>query len=400
MKKLSLVLALACMSTGAYATKARMLALGESKDDGSFYISDYRNMFRNAAHVNNYANMVFMEWGASAGNALTLDTNEAPKAQGGFVKSAGSFNYGVYLGNESDTIQLLRMTAANSTNLLPASDNVLDVFFGGGDSMKWGVNVVYAKDKNEVTGGTKLNDTSHAVRLGVLKDAIDAFVNISTGNNAKREASGVTTEYKGKLGYHVGGSYQMGNLTPFVSWKQGKWDAKETNVATAAGSFSELQIGAGHTHDVSATSRVFTKVQYFNESVEVKYSGGTAEGKISKVPLTVGFEADATSWLTLRGSVGHNLMGNTEAKKMAQVKNATVRTNVFIPRYGGVDDTKSTIANSTDVNAGATLNFGNLKLDGLIGFGGTSGTVAATGTEKGVLDWDRLLARVGMTYNF
>ena len=90
-------------------------------------------------------------------------------------------------------------------------------------------------------------------------------------------------------------------------------------------------------------------------------------------PLTLGFEADATSWLVLRGSVSQNVLINkTETKGVS----------------------KGTQANQTSVNAGATLNFGKLKVDGSIG------NAAGTGNQTGVLKTDDLLTRVGVHYWF
>jgi len=93
-------------------------------------------------------------------------------------------------------------------------------------------------------------------------------------------------------------------------------------------------------------------------------------------------EADATSWLVVRGAVSQNLI-------LGQSKTTVTNT----------PDAKSTIANSTVVNAGATLNFGKLKVDGLVGTTGTTGTTGA-GTNTGVLQTNNLLTRVGVTYAF
>ena len=49
MKKHIVVAAgLAVLSTGAFATKARMTALNQDASQGSFYIQDERNAFRSA----------------------------------------------------------------------------------------------------------------------------------------------------------------------------------------------------------------------------------------------------------------------------------------------------------------------------------------------------------------
>ena len=89
-------------------------------------------------------------------------------------------------------------------------------------------------------------------------------------------------------------------------------------------------------------------------------------------------EADATSWLTLRGNVHQNvLLGSSKS----------------------IAGKKTTIANSTTVDAGATLNFGKLKVDGSVGTTDASRT-GTIGAKKGVLATDNLMSRVGVTYMF
>lgn len=65
MKKLVLGTVLAVISVPAFATKARMIALGENVQDniGSLYFSDSRNIFQNAAYANDYKDMFIAEWG-------------------------------------------------------------------------------------------------------------------------------------------------------------------------------------------------------------------------------------------------------------------------------------------------------------------------------------------------
>jgi len=86
-------------------------------------------------------------------------------------------------------------------------------------------------------------------------------------------------------------------------------------------------------------------------------------------------EADATSWLVVRGSIAQNVL-------IGEVKQTTGK--------------KDSIANTTAVNAGATLNFGKLKVDGMVGNTATDGT----NTKAGVLSTSNLLTKVGVTYNF
>ena len=63
MKKVFLGAAtLALLSTSAYATKARLLALGDEIED-NYYTMDDRYIFTNASFVNNFGDMVVLEYG-------------------------------------------------------------------------------------------------------------------------------------------------------------------------------------------------------------------------------------------------------------------------------------------------------------------------------------------------
>ena len=419
MKK-TLVLILSFLLTGsAFASKARLQALGDDKD-GSFFIDDFRNIFLNSAHVNNHKDMVFIELGGNGTGAGTtqanIDGDGNQKAMGGFLKSAGNFVYGLYLGNESDTDQLLRISSWSDGSILSttdvthdrvaAVDNVTDFFFGGESAgIKWGVNLVYSSNEDE---SLKRKDNRSAVRLGMIKDNMQAFANISTGNEAEDTdatdiASGGTgLKFDGSMGYHVGGSYQFGDWTPYVSYKTGDWDNIDGTIKTE-GSFTEIKVGAGHKRQISKSATLFTRVNYFSEEVELKYASNPTSAKLTSIPLTLGYEVQAKEWLTLRGSVSTNLMGKRKTKNIGSLNTVTGR-GLFATRYNGSaavqGDRDETISNSTIVSAGATLQFGRLSVDGMIGNSGVAGTVTDAGDKKGVLALDRLMSRVAMTYSF
>ncbi len=405
MKTFLITLAMLSFTGSAFASKARLLALGDDKD-GSFFIDDFRNIFLNSAYIHNHKDMVFLELGDNGTSNANIDADADQKAMGGFIKSAGNFVYGLYLGNESDTDNLLRATAWTSTGAsadLNPVDNVTDFFFGGeaGD-IKWGANLLYSKSEDEAA---KREDERYAVRLGMLMGDVEAFANISVGNEASNNlTSGSEVKFDGSSGYHVGGSYKVGDFTPYVSYKDGTWDNINGTTKTE-GSFTEIKVGVGHVKEVSSSSRIYTRVNYFSEEVELKYAANAATAKLTNIPLVIGFESNATSWLTLRGSVSTNLMGKRETKNLsaANLPNLTTRS-LITTRYNGtandLTDRDETIQNATVVSAGATLNFGKLSVDGLIGTSGAGGDASVANSKVGVLALDRLMTRVAMTYSF
>lgn len=433
MKKLLLIgTALTLISTSAMASQARLLALGmkETDNEGMYHISDSRNIFLNPAYINIYNNYVQAEYGEvgqsarttpSTSSYATLDSATSPKAMGGFMKKSGDYVYGLYLGNESNTSSLLRIvgtsalatfdgaTAANgagsNSKMLYSTDNQLDLFFGGDNGMKWAGNVLFAHGKND---SRKAKDTAAAIRFGAIGSSWDAHINLSLASKAEATdtitatglgvaATAVTQEFKGKLGVHVGGSYVLsGNNRVFGYVKHYGWEQKDSFVypgalsslggktGTTKGDFTSYHLGWGSHMDVNTTDKVFFSVSGKKTDINAKF---TTKGEIRHlvIPVSIAYEAVATEWLTLRGSVAQNIYGTRDNKGNASM-NPVARTLVS-NIYGG--DGKRTVQDSTDVNAGASLTFGNLVMDGLIG-------VKATGS----LNTDNLLTKAAVTYNF
>ncbi len=366
MKRNVLVIAgLAVLSTSAYASKARVQALGQDEVRGSEYISDTRNVFRNPAGLNETKNYLVTEWGTAAAN----DTAVAPRAEGGFFREAGAFNYGLYLGNNENN-------GARTAGFMN-QDNALDLFLSGDMGVKWGARLHYASSTDEATTTWERENTAFGLGLGVVAGAAEGYLNVDLSDKSKGDLTAASNEYKVKPGFIVGGSYTMEKLTAFASYENTKAESK-VGATTTSVKGSEIIVGAGNTMDINPTARVYTDAKIVLGTVK------TAAGKTktNELPVTIGVEADATSWLTLRGSVSQNVILNN-------TKNTAGK--------------KTSNANTTEVNAGATLNFGKLKVDGLIGTSGANrgtGTVAGSNTNEGVLTTDNLMSRVAVSYWF
>jgi hypothetical protein len=143
-----------------------------------------------------------------------------------------------------------------------------------------------------------------------------------------------------------------------------------------------ILVGAGRNDKINDKTTLFTKLQASQTTSEVKKSVAVADDSDATdyaVPVVIGLEHDTASWLALRGSISQNLWSKNKDKKKK---------------------TESTTANSTEVNVGATLKFGELSLDGVIGAGNTTGTVGQSNNSRGVLSLDNAMTRVSMTYRF
>jgi hypothetical protein len=365
MKRNVLVIAgLAVLSTNAFASKARVEALSQDSVRGSEYISDSRNIFRNPAMLNTMSNYVITEWGTSA----STDAQATPRAEGGFFREAGAFNYGLYMGNNGDR---------NTAGYLNQS-NALDLFFSGDMGLQWGAKVHYAGAKDETGAFTKKHN-AFGLGLGVASGAFDAYLDLTLADKSEGGAA-AADEFKTKPSFIVGGSYAMSGNTFFASYESEKTEEKVGTV-TSSVKGSTITAGAGRVWDINPTAKIFTDAKVVLGSNQA--AAPAPKLKTQRIPVTIGMEAEATSWLTLRGSVTQNVILGTEETAVAGVAK------------------KKTTANSTKVNAGATLNFGKLKVDGVIGTteANRAGTVGAN-TKEGVLATDNLLTRVGVTYMF
>jgi hypothetical protein len=375
---------LAVLSAPAFATKTRMTSLGQDSNYGSHYIKDTRSIFRNAAHVNSMKNYVVTEWGTDAANA-------AGTAEGGFFREAGNFSYGVYLGSDLESQEANRASAAaggyagstiaQGAAALVDRDNEIDLFFAGDAGLEWGVRLSHASGKNESTGNLKADQSSLGLGFGVVMGELEGYANLALSDKSENLAGATTAgvKWEGATGIVAGLKYGWMGHNFFASYEtRGSEFTAGTGIAKNETSQNIITVGVGQVKEVSATSRMNWDVAYkatTNEDKDGTTVANNREQKLSALPLTVGFETDATSWLTWRGSVSQNVVLNNSEVKV------------------GTATTKSTTANTTTVAAGATLNFGKLKVDGAIG--------TATGAAgAGGLSTDALLTTVGVHYWF
>ncbi len=378
-KHILIATGLAVLSTSAFASKARMEALGQNAERGSKYFGDDRNVFHNPAHLNNMKNYVVTEWGTAAAN----DTTAAPSAEGGFYREMGSFAYGVHLGSLVGAHNTER-TAADANFL--SRDNGLDLMFAGDAGVQWGARVHYSNSKDETGQTHERKNGALGLGLGIIMGDLEVYANLDIKDESEGTVATSNAKWEADMGIHAGASYGWNGWTFYGSYdKSGAEYNDGTNAAYNPDDRTALKLGFGRIHEVSNTARVYTDLTYSSSKTETKTSStsATLETKTNELPLNVGFEVDATSWLVLRGSISQPIViNNTEVSG-----NATA-----------INNGKQVQSNQTDVAAGATLNFGKLKVDGVVGTSGNAGT--ANSGETGTLSLDRLMTRVAVHYWF
>ena len=381
-KQIALAMGLTFMSGSVFATKARLQALGEDVN-GSQFISDNRNVFLNSATLNYHKDLVTMEWGDTTADA---DSTTTPKAEGGFFKSTGNMAYGVYFGSESNTANGLRGAAGVSVE----EQNNLDLFISGDAGVQWGANVTYHSYSDEQNGsGADVTSDSLRTRLGVISGNTEAFANISIIGNA--EDKGADNELEGKGAYDLGVSHSMDDVTYIARVQSITAEQKDGEEFSS----QKISIGAAKEYKINSMTNIWVSgfIKQDTYECDLNAAGSAAascvtalqlsnagESKDTYIPVSVAAEVNVKEWLTLRGSVGQNIYGVNEND----------------------DGDEATIEDSTFVNAGASLIFGDLQFDGVIGNSDQTSEVQSGSTAggEGTLRTDNLMSRVSMTYRF
>lgn len=300
----ALVLAGMIASTSAFASRARNAVMGQGgaqsvSGQGSFFYDDAYNFFYNPAYVNDYKNWVIME----KGDATSSTTD---RASFGFVTSMMNFNMGIFF-NRAGGI-------ANTAN----TKQPIDLIFGGDTGVKWGVSLQYAQNivPNAVTAGENDKGSELNARVGISMNGLDPYISYRV--IGKTQVAGVDAEkYKG---YGAGLRYHFGEWTPYAAYNMNK---KET---ATAGSEDEdkttsFLVGVGRETKLAEGARLVYSIYYVNSTNTVKdiVAGTESEAKGNALPIELAVEADALTWLTLRGGVTHTLVGTTNKTTTARV---------------------------------------------------------------------------------
>ncbi len=342
MKKLLVLAALTMAAAPAMASKARMGALGNAA-----HLIDVQTMFVNPADIN------------YTGDLATLEFGNAQQAEGGFVRGATWGTLGAYLGHKT------------MTGTQVEEQNPLDLFYGADlGGMKWAVNLHYSNAKNESaavapsTFGDEKESTL-GINLGVRTDMWNAYLRAMPTAKQETVSTGATkSEYDSH--YTVGGGAWFDSLYVYAQYFTSKDKAPATAIET-----TNYVVGVNDNKKIEG-GNFFYGIAY--SSNEVKDSS-----KKTALPLTMGIEMDAASWLVLRASA-------TQAVLLQETEDKTVNPS-----------TKSQLLNDTTVAAGAGIKFGKMTLDGMIS---TTGGATPVAGSTGTIDANNTLSQVSLTYLF
>lgn len=405
MKNFLLLAAVAVLANPAFASKARMTALGNAD-----HLVDPQTAFDNVAHLTQMGDYVTFEGGPTNNSGTvtpgttTYQAYEAgidpnPQAEGGFVKSHGDTKYGLYFGRKSPFTDAARRAFG-----FLRQENTIELQYAQKGDMNWGVGFNYSSSDVKSAAYAK-KQQAMGVRLGAMQGNWEAYALIGLGSTASGNISGAIvnstdangngvidaadvitigqdadSKYTGTTGLKVGGAYKMDTLRIYGKYymdgfKYESTTAYNTNAAVKFGDtkIEQNQIDLGVIDAVKMDSGHWfygAAVQMYNSKMD--RTGTETKTTATYLPFIAGIEHEATNWLVLRSAVTQNvLLGTTKTETTGTASDA------------------NTITNNTKLAAGLGLKFNKWAVDG-------SWAASTTGN----INTASLMTNVGMTYNF
>ncbi len=374
-----ITLALVLASTSAFATRARVTALGNSP-----HLTDVTYVYGNATWMMTLADSLTIESGATANNFTTAggaDTsNIGLGSEGLMIRSMGDAKFALGLGHDDSTSFANRglanaaaAAAALTWNIKPQQNPLFLAYGMKMGDMSVGAGLRYS-NYDDKKGDEK--ESSMALNFGARSAAWDVALDLGLTDEWKTGATNASPNdsYKGKTAISLTGGYNV-TETMYVNAGFKTGGAKLEDAATEVADFSYTNITVGVTESIKKDgAEFFYGAGLLSTSSEEKTS--TQKTTSMKMPLIIGLEADANSWLTLRGSVTQTLL-LVDSDKTETAGVASVET--------------SPGANSTTLAAGAGLKFNKVTVDG---------SILANGSQVINAGANNLLGQVGLTYAF
>ena len=364
MKQL-LVIAIALTAINAQASRARVQALGNAA-----HLVDTNTVFTNPADIFALpSDYVVLETGTTQGTPAGV-TAQNSNAEGMIVRTMGDAKLGLSLGHQSQNASTWGLRNAATAALQINQQNPLELTYGAkaGD-LAWAGTLVYSNFNDKAAAvGVVEKENSLGARFGVRAANWDASLRLGLANVVQANTG---NKFTGTSAIGLSGGYWFDNL--YVHGGYTTVGAKEeTNAGVEVLKLTNSAINVGALSSMKKDgSELFYGVQLV--STENKETVADSKTTTLTLPVVIGLEVDAASWLTFRGSV-------TQTTLINDSKTETAGTTTANTSPGD---------NTTAVNLGAGLKFNKLTIDGTLGTA-TTQTVNTTA----------LMAQVGATYWF
>ena len=381
MKQL-LIIAIALTSVNAFATRARTTALGNAA-----HLTDVQTVYtRPSAIFKLSGDYVNMETGSVTGTTADCDTStvaiepctaQNTNAEAMIVKTMGDAKMGLSLGHQSELFSTWGLRSALGSFMAvgaPAANqqNPIELTYGmqSGDMM-WAGTLVYSNYNDKLAAVNNMEkESSTGLRLGVDSGAWDGSLRLGLVNTVDVKTATTSAKFTGTLGVEGDVGYTMDSLYFSGGLTMAGFKYEDTSGAVRKYDRSDYRVSA--TNSIKKDGNEF----FFGAGLNMTSSKETVtDAKVTSttLPVFLGLEVEAASWLTLRGSVKQATLINSSKKETATTVNYE-----YAPGN-----------NTTTVALGAGLKFNKLNFDGTL----------STGSTQKVNSSD-LMGQVGMSYWF
>lgn len=359
MKTMTILVAVALCATSAFASKARLKALQSSP-----HLQDSRDVIsREPDQALAHGEFVSIE---SSNNAAGAN-DATPNGEGGFVRKINDTSaMGAWIGAKSESLATGALSDAGSTQTI---QNPLNLYYASkaGD-LAWGAGLNYSNFENKVT---KNKASSMGLNAGI-SSAAGWEAQLGLGLTGEATVAD-TTKFEQKSPMFLSGGYWMDTMFLFGKYAMGGGKAKDiaSGNTTTDRDTNSLEIGVVNSHKKDGAD-FFYGVSYLMTTNKVA-NGTKTEG--SSLPVVVGIEADATSWMVLRASIKQNIL---------------LGSSKVTPNGGSAAEIN--LQDSTVVASGLGMKLGKFMVDGSLA--ATTGASGKLGSDTG------FLSDVSLTYAF
>lgn len=370
MKSIFFLLVSICFYSPVWATKARLAALNYSP-----HLYDEQLLFLNPIHINYLSEFISLETGTA--NAASSGTGTA-NAEGILSRRLFEKNVVLALGHQDFTVLRTRRFVNSLGATYNLNQNPIHIFVGNetGD-INYSVGFSYSNfhDKVALSKENSLG-FSAAVEIGAWQIYSTALVNNSVEQAAnKLEAAGALS---------LGISFVGDNTQAFVVYNRDPVKSTIANVEDQLHLSQTLRIGIVESN-VKDGNDIFWGAEIDTTKVDCHTLASVhcEQSYISTtVPVWVGIESEASSWLTLRASLTQTMLVNQSKDDVGYPSGVLQFSNGSRSEYLNGP-------NSTTFMAGLGLKFKDVTLDGSL--------AAATGQQ---LNQNSFLSHLGLKFNY
>lgn len=365
MKKLIVVAAAVLAGSPAFASKARVNALGNSRQ-----LVDVQYTFERPYLIHNIGELATIEWGAKGEGAN-------PHAEGGFFKKADDSVYGLYFGRKSADFSAViqKANAAPLSFTVLEEQNPINVFYGmkSGD-LSWGATLKYSNGKNDASDRKV---STMGLAAGVTNGVWEAELVLGLVGKSEETVATNSRTVESKGNTKIGFGYNLNDtMHAYVDYKTVKIEGDTAAAAGVEATVEKTDMNLGFINTVVKNDDV-------NFFYGVAYSSSNTKDteETSTLPVWMGIEANATSWMVMRASLQQNVLINTVTTKVANTP-----------------DSKADL-DSIAFNVGAGIKLGKGMLD--VSFNKDNAGAAAN-AGKGEFNYAAggFLTQAAYTYNF